>query len=120
MCSVYLRRIDRIEVAVENDEVGDLAGGDGPFHGFSKFGVGRAEGEGAKGFIQSDFLFGNPAIGMFSVQRLTSNGRFESFERVERGDSPVGAERQNSAGVQERTKGIGAFGSLCADAFFAP
>jgi hypothetical protein len=58
---------DGEEIGVEDDNVCEFAGSQGAFFGFSKFGVGRAHGIGLDGFGQGDFLFGEPASGVFAV-----------------------------------------------------
>src|SRR3974377_1254908 len=46
------------QVAVEHDEIGQLAGNKRAFHVFGELRVGRADGESADGLIQSELLLG--------------------------------------------------------------
>ena len=117
---VNIRRVDPVEVAVEHDEVGEFAGAERAFGVLGKLGVGRADGVGADGLVQRDFLIGKPAVGMLAVQSLARDRRLEAEHRIERGDGPVRAKGQHRPGVEQRAEGIGAPGAFGADAFFAP
>src|SRR6266478_1694 len=57
---------------------------------------------------------------MFAVEGLAGHRGFDAFQRVERGDGPIGTKRQRRAGIEQRAEGISALGALRADAFLAP
>src|SRR5262249_20823935 len=77
-------RRDLVDVAVEENDVGEFAWNERSFDIFRELGVGGANGEGADGFIEGDLLLGKPAVGMLAIERLASHSGFETFQGIER------------------------------------
>src|SRR5437899_2175705 len=60
-------RVDGEDVPVQDDEVGELAGGDRALLLLLELGVGRAEGVGLDRLRERDLLLRNPAVRVFAV-----------------------------------------------------
>src|SRR5438309_11716812 len=77
-------------------------------------------GECSNGFVDTDLLFGNPAVRMFAIERLASDGCLDAFEGIQGRHGPIRTKGQCSAGIQQGSESISAFGPFGADPFFAP
>src|SRR5439155_26128823 len=51
---VYISRISRVDVPVQHHQIGELAGGDGPFDLFRELGVSGADRVGVHGFVNGE------------------------------------------------------------------
>src|ERR1019366_462266 len=80
-----------------------------------KLGIGGARGVGLDRLGNREFLLGEPAVGIPSIESGPGHGGVDSQKRVKRSHLPVGAESQAHAMVEECAEGVGAAGSIVTD-----
>ena len=102
------------EVAVEDDEVGEVAGGEEALGLLAELGVGGGLGVGEEGFGEGDALLGMEGLGAGLV--LAGDGGVEAAERGDGFDGVVGAEGEGDVVVQHAAPGVGVFAALGAEA----
>ena len=89
------------DVAVEDDEVGEVAGFEAAFHFFAELGEGGGLGVGVDGFVERDLLLRLEGLGAGFV--LAGDGGVEATEGVDELDGVVGAEGEGDVVVRERS-----------------
>src|SRR4029450_13230856 len=107
-------------VLAQDHEVGELPGNEAALLVLLELGVRRSRGVGRERLGERDLLLGHPARGPLAVERRARDRGVERLHRVERGDVPVGAEREAHARVEERAEGGRRLGALGADAAPGP
>src|SRR5438552_13323275 len=108
--------VDLQDVVAQDNQIGQLAGGDGTFLFLLEFRVGGAHGVGLDGLGDGEFLFGEPAIGIFAVERGAGDGGVDPEHGIERRDIPVGTKRKVDMVVQESAESVSAAGTIVANA----
>ncbi len=107
-----------LEIAVENDEVGEEAGLEAAFEGFAELGEGGRLRVGEEGFGKGDALLGVKGLGAGFV--LAGDGGVEAAEGIDGFDGVIGAEGEGDVVVEEGAPGVGVFGSIVAEACASP
>ncbi len=87
------------DVAVEDDEVGEVAGFEAALCFFAELGEGGALGVGVDGFVEGEFFLGLEGLGAGFV--LAGDGGVEAAEGVDGLDGVVGAEGEGDVVVEE-------------------
>src|ERR1700678_180555 len=106
------------DVAVEDNEVGEIAGFESAFYVFAKFSVGGGLGVGVDGFVERDFFLGLEGLGAGFV--LAGDGGVEAAEGIDELYRVVGAEGEDYVVVEEALPGVGVLASVGAEAVGGP
>ena len=87
------------DVAVEDDEVGEVAGLEAAFYFFAEFAEGGGLGVGVDRFVERDFFLRLEGLGAGFV--LAGDGGVEAAEGIDELDGVVGAEGEDDVVVEE-------------------
>ena len=87
------------DVAVEDDEVGEVAGLEAALYLFAELGEGGGLGVGVDRFVEGDLFLGLEGLGAGFV--LAGDGGVEAAEGIDGFDGVVGAEGEDDVVVEE-------------------
>lgn len=101
------------DVAVEDGEVGEFAGGDGALLCFLPAGGGCPHREGVDGFVQAEFLLGMPALWPWcAIGTTAGDSGVDATKRLDGFHGRVGAEDESSTAVEHGAPGVGVLRTL--------
>lgn len=109
---------DLEEVAVEDDEIGEVSGKESAFFGFHVFCEGGGLRVSPERLVDSEGLIRD--IGMGAVFTSSCDGSVEASKRRDGLERIVGAESQYRSLVHELPPGVGDLGSFRSDAILSP
>src|SRR5260370_2261437 len=119
-CVLDFLRGDGEQIRIKNYDVRQFSRRDRSLFLFAEFRKSRAHGVGLDSFLQRELLLGEPAVGVFAVERCSRNGGVEAEHGIHGRDRPIASEGEANAVVEKRSKGVGCLSTLMADAFFLP
>ncbi len=105
-------------VAVEDDDVGEIAGFEAAFLVFAELCKGGGLGVGVDGLVEGDLFLRLEGHGAGFV--LAGDGGVEAAEGIDGLHRVVGAEGEGYVVVEEGSPGVGVFGALGAEAVGGP
>ena len=85
-----------------------------------ELGIRRSHRVGLERLLNAQFLLREPAVRIFAVQRGAGGCRVQRQHRIERRDSPVGAESEPYTVIEQGLKGVGPAGAVMPDTRLGP
>ncbi len=98
------------DVAVENDDVGEVSGFEAAFEVLAELGEGGGLGIGVDSLIDGELLLRLEGLGSLDV--LPGDGGIEAAEGRDGLDGVIGSEGDDDAVIKERLPGVGAPGAI--------